>query len=104
MHISVSHGSRLFLDNHPLIEDLLTYIVFESNYSDTWISDESNLYHMSCEHKISEALYKVFTIEISPDEILKEYATIMWLEKNFKISQISIQQEILELLNSKMTI
>ena len=89
-------ASRTFLDNNPLIEDLLVFMVFRSNYGLLWISDETNLYHFGSSEEISSSIQKVFNVNIAPWEIEESYATIIWLEHNFKISEAVITDEVLE--------
>lgn len=103
MKLSISYASRLFLDDHPLIEDLLVYLVFDSNYEDLWISDETNLFHFRAPEEISKSLYQIFSIEISPEEIQEEYVTIAWLELNYRISNTQITKVVKQVLNLKMS-
>ena len=102
MKFSISYANRTFLDDHPLIEDLLVYVVFNSNYEDLWISDETNLFHFRPPEEISKSLHQVFFIEISPEEILEEYVTVAWLELNYQISNAQISKAIKQTMHLKM--
>jgi len=102
MGLSVFYASRDFLNNHPLIEDLFTYLIFRANYNILSITDETNLFHFSEPEKISETLFEIFAINVPPTIVLKEYTTIAWLEKEYKISQVEISQEILNRLKKAM--
>ena len=100
--MSLNYASRVFLDNNPLIEDLLVFMVFRANYGILWISDETNLFHFGSSEEISASLRRIFNVNIAASEIEEPYATVIWLERNFKITEAVITDGVLRELEHIM--